>query len=293
MSRSRTLCVIALGTCLVVATSWPNHDHKAPDWGEIGFHRSVHWNTPAGKQALGGVYLFEAVRTGAVTRVLIEDDVGRPIILTRTVDALSGRDSYEILDDRTGWWARIDIDTGVTAEYLGAYNSIAMEELMPENQVTLGFKLTTRDGLAFERELPLVSSLTLPYQELAGALREAGLADQLAAEMPVGLSDATRFLDTSMSPKLGSHEGFGDDEAYPLRGVVEVLVNVTSSEPAEPSGGEGEPWVMTVGEIQKGIGVVDPSLLELVSRFRSVDNADPLSDHRAREVLSQDRDPNP
>ncbi len=287
------LFVLTLALVPVVALGWQEPDQQAPDWGEGGFHRSIHWHNPSGEQTLSGLFLFEAIRVGAVTRALIEDAVERPVILTHTMDAHRGRHSIELLDDGTGWWARIDIDTGVTAEYLGAYFRVVGETLRAEHRPVLGYTFTTRDGLVFERDLPLVSSRSMSYQEFADALHEAGLADQLLAGLPAGLSDSIRFLDAFMSPELGSQEGSSANDAYILRGVIEVLVNVAGSEPAEPSGGEGEPWVMTVGEIRNGIGVVDPDLLELVSRFRSMDNADPLSDHRARDVLSQDPDTNP
>ena len=95
-----------------------------------------------------------------------------------------------------------------------------------------------------------------------------------------------------MSPGPLQTEWQDSHVVYTMRGVVEVLAGVFRQQPGLGAANKtrAEAWRMTVGDSKRGIGIVDLDLLELVSRFRSVENADPLSDHLAQEVLGETRD---
>ncbi len=297
MSRAATFFTILVFFGLVMDDAWSEPGQQAPDYGESAYQRSIRWTSPSGERSTPGLFLFDMTSAGMVNRILAQDPAGRPLILTWTLDALHGKEWSELLDDETGWRVRLEVDTGVKAKHLGAYFAAAMRDLRPELGASFNLTLTTPGGLYFERELPMLKWSERPYRAFGTALGTTDSADGLVASIPAGLSDAIFFLDSSMSPGPGPQEGSENTIARPMRGVIEVLATVLETTRREavgaPDEAEVEPWVMTVSEGRKGIGVVDPNLLGLVSRFRSVENADPLSDHRAREVLSQDRDPNP
>lgn len=251
------------------------------DFGRNAVHRALSWENPHGDGRADGLYLLEMNQDGMVTRVLA-DPADRPIRLTKTLDARLGVESGELLDDATGWWAVLDLDTGLASESLSAYFAAATQ-INPGTDHVLRLTLRTSDGLKLSRQLAPAEPAEL-HTQLAQALVEAGLADRLVASLPDGLADAVLFLDRSLSPDPLPTGDSVDNIAYSTRGVVEVLAAAIRAATDTPESADG-PWPMTVGAMDRGLLNADE--LELVSRFRSVENADPLSDRRPDEVLGK------
>ncbi len=278
MRRPRTTCTILLAFALCGVAGWTQPTREDRDFGSGALHRPIQWLSPSGEQTTSGLFLLDMTSARMVQRVLAQDAAARPIILTWVLDAQEGRESSEFLDDETGWWARLELDTGIQADYLGAYFAAAGQQLKPGH--TLNMKLSTRDGLSFERRLAQTDAAVLPYQEFAASLVADGPAERLAARPPE-LIAAVFFLDAFMSQGPLQTERQDSHNLYNMRGIVEVLANVFRK---QTSVSASETWKMTFSDLRQGVTITDSDLLELVSRFRSVENADPLSDHRAREV---------
>lgn len=288
MRRPRTTCMILLAFALCGAAGKTQPTQETRDFGSGALHRPIQWLSPSGEQSTSGLFLLDMTPAGMVQRVLAQDAAVRPIILTWVLDAQKGRESSEFLDDETGWWARLEIDTGVQADFLGEYLAAASRELQPGH--TLNMKLSTREGLVFERRLTQTDAEVLPYQDFAASLVADGPAEHLVARPPE-LTAAVLFLEASMNQGPLQTERQDSHVVYNMRGIVEVLASVFRKQTSVGTSETGaETWKMTFGNLRQGVTIIDPNLLELVSHFRSVENAGPLSDHRAREVLGEARD---
>ena len=289
MRRSRATFISFLAVVLCGGAGWTQSAQEARDFGTGAVHRSIQWVSPSGARTTAGLFLLDMTPAGMVERILAQDTADRPIIVTWTLDVRNGREWSEFLDDETGWWARLEVDTGVRADTLGAYFTAAGRQLQPGH--TLNMKLVTREGLVFERRLALANTEALPYQDFVADLVADGPAEELVAVRPPELVAAVFFLDAFMSQGPLQTEWQDSHVGYNMRGVVEVLAGVFRQQAGVDAANttRAEAWKMTVGDFKRGIGIVDPDLLELVSRFRSVENADPLSDHLAQEILGETR----
>lgn len=166
---------------------------------------------------------------------------------------------------------------------------------MPPIDESTGFhdyRLTTSTGLSFAPRIPIREP------EIWGAffdqLAAAGVAHDVAASVPDDFRGAVLFLDVSLTDwGSGLPSGVADrPRAWP--GLLGLLARVLRA--ALPSDDPrliefAAPWPMTVGNGGKGSNIVEPELLELASRFRSVENADPLAGHRVDDLAARAADP--
>jgi len=255
------------------------------------FHRAFEWRETSGTGHAEGLYLIDMVPAGMVQRVLVEDPTARQVRITKSLDVRRGLDTSELLDDATGWWARLEVDFGFEAETLGAFfaaDEVRSKQPRPE---PLRVRFSADGVRPVEVEVAAIDPETL-HSAVAEAMRSEAAGETLAARLPEGLAQAILFLDASLSPEpLEAREG--DNLAYSARGVVEVLADVLRAAPPEglEVGRYATPWPMTVRPIERGTSSSDPSVLEFVSRFRSVENADPLSDRPAAEAFGNSPPP--
>ncbi len=257
-----------------------------PNNGRGAIHRSLEWRQPEGGGQATGLYLIGIVPAGMITRILILSPGGRAIRITYTVDPRRGVQTGELLDDATGWWARLEERFGIRADSLGAYLAYDrwIWDTSAPDKVRLRFAASGASPV--EEELPLTEP-TVPYARFAEVLAASGTGGEVVARLPVGLAEAVLFLDTSLSPTPAPLQAELDNLGYAARGVFEVLAELLRAAPPEglDVAGDRLPWLMSVERAQKGTATSDPAVLELTSRFRSVENADPLSDYLAAEVF--------
>jgi len=258
------------------------------DYGSGSIHRSFEWQEAAGAGRAAGLYLMDFVPTGMVSRVLAEDPTGRQVRITVSLDPRRGLETCELLDDATGWRARLDLDFGLQADTLGAF--FVADEARSAALRHTPFRLRfAADGTPpVEVEVAAEEREAL-HAAVAEAVRAAAAGEALVARLPEGLAQAILFLDASLSPHPLQTRTEGDNFAHGLRGVVEVLADVLRAAPPEglDLGRYATPWPMTVGPMVRGTSSSDPVVLEFVSRFRSVQNADPLSDRPAAEAFGE------
>ena len=256
------------------------------EYRSAGFHRGFDWREAAGAGQAQGLYLVDMVPAGMVQRVLVEDPAGRPVRITKTLDVRRGLDTCELLDDTTGWWARLDLDFGIQADSLGAFFAADEARAASGKPSPLRVRFAADGTSPVEVEVAATEPKAL-HLAVAEAVRAAAPGNDLVATMPAGLAQAILFFHTALSPSPLETRVEGDNLAYSARGVVEVLANVLRAAP--PKGLDVErysaPWPMTVRPMERGTSSSDPAVLELVSRFRSVENSDPLSDRPAAEAF--------
>lgn len=287
MGRYASLILVLLtvaSSAVAVAETQPERDY-----GSGSVHRYFEWRNSEGEGRATGLYLVDFVPTGMVSRVLAEDPAGRQVRITVSLDPRRGVQICELLDDATGWRARLELDNGLRADTLGAFFAADVARSAARQPVVYRVSFTA-DGtrpVVVDLELDVVEPETL-HAAVTEAVSAAGAARQLAPRLPPELAETVLFLDSSMSPQPLQAHTEGDNFAHGLRGVVEVLADILHTAP--PEGLEVEryatPWPMTVGPMKRGTSSSDPAVLEFVSRFRSVENADPLSDRRAAEVFA-------
>ncbi len=252
---------------------------------EAAFHRAFEWREPAGDGSASGLYLMDMVPAGMVQRVLVEDPAGRQVRITQSLDVRRGVQTTELLDDATGWQARMELDFGFRAETLGAFFAADEARSKAAEPAPLRLRFAADGAPAVETEVAATDPAAV-HAAVAEAVR-ASAAGALVAGLPEGLAEAVLFLDGSLSPEPLESRSEGDNLAHGARGVVEVLAAALRAAPPEglDAGRWGTRWPMTVRPIERGTSSSDPMVLEFVSRFRSVQNADPLADRPAAEAF--------
>lgn len=251
------------------------------NYGSGATHRSLEWRQPEGGGKAVGLFLADMAPAGMITRILVQDPDGRPIRITQTIDASGGVETGELLDEDTGWWARLELRLGVRADHLGGYFAAAEMLSATPAPPKVRLRFVAAGASPVEAELALAEPAVL-RAALAAALAASGAGGEMVAHLPQGLAEAVLFLDSSLSPSPLPIHAEGDNLAYASRGVVEVLAHLLRAAPREglDVGRYSTPWPLGVGPFEKGTSSSDPAVLELVSRFASVENADPLADYR-------------
>jgi hypothetical protein len=230
--------------------------------------------------------------------LLLDEERGWRLILTQTLDPRRGVDTTEILDDVSGWWARLEYRSGVQAESLDAYFARGRE--LPTTDEATGFldyRLTAVGGFSMVPRIPVRGATKeVIWDGLFEQLGAAGLIQGLTADVSESFRDAVLFLDVSLM-ELGSDSapgGVADRPRYwpGLLGLLARVLRSTLSSDDPRLVEFATPWTMRrVGPIGKGSSIVEPELLELASHFRSVENADPLAGHRVDDLAASTADP--
>lgn len=291
--RRRLLFVLALLLALT-GEVWAQTAEDPMGYHKGSAYRSVSWENPAGAPGPNGLLLIDIAPAGHVTRWLVADPEGQwRLILTESLDPSRGLATTEIIDDATGWWIRLETRFEIREDTLGAF--FQRSDQQPPIDESAGFhdyRLTTSNGLSFSPRIPIKEPKV--WGSFFQQLSAAGLADDVAASVPDAFREAVLFLDVSlMDWGSGLPSGIADrPRAWP--GLLGLLARVVrSSLPSnDPRLTEfAAPWPMTVGAGGKGSTIVEPELLELASRFRSVENADPLAGHRVDDLAASSDGP--
>ncbi len=291
---------VALERCLMVtvlilngAVTCDAEDEPEGYDGRRSAYWSYTWSREGDTTGPRGLRLLDSGAGGYVTRWLVLDEErGWRLVLTQTLEPRRGVDTTVILDDISGWWARLEYRSGVQAESLSAYFARARE--LPTIDEATGFtdyRLTAAGGFTFAPRIPARGATKdVIWDGLFDQLGAVGLSEILAASVPEDFRAAVLFLDVSlMDPAVPPGEVADRPRDWP--GLLGFLARVLRSElpPDDPRLAKfATPWSMRrVGPIGKGTSVVEPELLELASHFRSVDNADPLAGHRVDDLTAQ------
>lgn len=260
--------------------------------------RSAYWSYAWERQGdtVGprGLRLLDSGPGGFVTRWLVVDqERGWRMFLTETLDPCRGVQTTDILDDVSGWWIRLESRVGVRGESLEDYFARARE--LPSIDEATGFldyRLIATGDFSFSPRIPARGATKdVIWDGLFDQLGATGLRAKLAASVPEDFRAAVLFLDVSLMEWSSAMQPGGvADRPRDWPGLLGLLARVVRSEllPDDPQLAEfATPWTMRrIGPTGRGSSLVEPELLELVSHFRSVENADPLAGSRVEDCAA-------
>jgi hypothetical protein len=264
---------------LLVAVTWQAMGTSSSRTLEEGgaYHRGLSWQSPPGQPERTALYLARVHPQGTVFRYLFLAPSEWRLIYTERLDPASGLMATRLLDDETGWWACLSTDSDLSAASLEAWRRLVFRDDAPESPPEV-FSVTvaTSNGFTYHERLTLGTEW--PSTVVFADLERQGRVGELSARLPRSLVPAILFLDAS----LGDASGPTGAIAAPRRSrdLLGILADALRAVP--PAGLDPRTldaaWPMANGRRRIGGTVLDPHLLEITSRFRHVDNTDPLSD---------------
>lgn len=294
--------IFSLLVLLVMLTGVVPCEAQSPSEGYDG-RRSAYWafswRAPEGGSGPRGLRLVDSGSAGFVTRLLVLDESqGWRLILTNTLDPRRGLTTTEIVDDTTGWWIRLEHMYEVRDETLSGFFGRGRElPSIDEATGLLEYRLITRSGWTFAPQIPARGATTsVIWDGLFEQLAARDLVRHIAGEVPDTFRAPVLFLDVSLMDWSSTMEpGAIADRARDWPGLLGLLARVLRA--ALPADDPritkfAMPWTMVrEGPSGKGSTLVEPELLELASRFRAVENADPLAGHRVDDLAASATDP--
>lgn len=251
--------------------------------------RDFHWRAENGDQ-IHGLYVVKVEERGMVSRVLAVLPSG-PIKLTGLLDPVEGSMTTHFLDLESGWWAELKIVDDLQATDLDDYFQLAMQEYTPQSRRRIAVELTTSNGIQLALKVEYKAPQEL-YRELSRALERRARPVQLLRETPPGAIRSLLFLHRWLSPDSVAPRD--QNFAHSLRPVVQVLAPLLEESLPSPAQVEDEnleprSWELTTGPLTTSLLSPDrqtrAAQLELLSKFDSVENTDPLSDLRDHPLL--------
>lgn len=272
------LCRLAGYGAIVTVLSLPYAMSHADDRSDrpAGFHQTVRWESSSASSAKGLMF-FRSSAQGAIKRMLIESPDGRPLVLTRELLVQHGVDREELRDEETGWHVELTKRFTFRATSLSAYFARASEWKAPGEGKKVELTLRTSTGLLFSAAVPLQAQ---PAQEHASfaALLKREIGEELALDLPEGLSEALAFLEAAF-------ERSGSD----ARGIIEIL----SAALGISSEGAGTQWRQVDSAQLRSLELVDADDIAFASNFPSVVPITPLPIDILEVLADKEQEANP
>lgn len=265
--RLRALTVVGIGVSALLGAG-VGFAADQGDEGSRGHHRSITWQDASGAELAMGLYVLRTRPDFFLVRVLAETPDGSRIVMTQTLDPRTGIDETTLLDDASGWWARVSKDLEITEETLPGFFQASERSLPLGKEISV--RLTTEDGFAFETGVAIQEPKEMHWSFIE-RLAATGSVPALSDSIPPALHEAILFLDSSLSPdplpSLSPENGL----AHAVRGPIEILAGALRQAPPEGLTFPEDPSAMEMGPPVKGLALSDPATLELVAGFRSVE----------------------
>lgn len=275
MKNQAALAILAL---VAASLALPGMSTSAQDVDAVrSMHRELTWTTQ--DATYRGLYVVQIAPSGATFRVICLCPRENRTILTESTEPARGVLSTVLHDDGTGWWVRLERDVGVRADSLESFFALAHETADERSSSTS--TLTTSTGLSYSTEVRGADSGVLP-DVLLPRMAKAGVAGQLAAEIPRDLRAAILFLDRSLMDVATAIEPGPVSQRRALDGLLGLLARLLFSD--QRTAAELPPVFqapMQIGEFHTGLDVGDQELKSLLRPFTTVSEQDLLSDPSA------------
>lgn len=249
------------GTVLSVAVVAPLFAELPSAQGSTAYRELLTWKR--NDDSATGIVYFQSSDKGLVRRLLVETPGGRRLVLTKRLLAQKGEDRYELLDEESGWWFRLVKDFDVEAETLAEFFSQAEELLQPGGSREVSIELMSSNGLSFAATVPIAKQGAVEEGAFAGRLLDSDVAAPLKNNVPEGLERGIAFLDEVFEPR------FSDSRA-----LLEVLAQLLDA--TEDESGAGGSWQQAETRRRPGLGPETTEEARFLSRFLSIDPAEPL-----------------
>jgi len=288
--RNRSLVCILV--TLFVSLSLPAQEGPEPDQyaykgrypGRYSLHKPFFLFDPVTATRLRGLELTDITPAGSVSRYLIETPQGHRLIFTVVLDPNPATHVVRLEDDATGWWAEEEVDFHAAAEDLDDFLAKSAVDMLP---YPYSMVLRSRGG-------PTIVATMEEYTEhpevlIWAAVEAQGMERRLARSIPASLRTGLLFLDSVREPQADA-PGLSPLSAWrsPLHVLARSLEVAGLTEgPAAGRAAVEQPFEEERAEISvyKGLGIVDPDLLEFVATFHSLENANPLPERDVARLL--------
>jgi len=234
--------------------------------GEIkALHRVVSWVSADATHR--GAHLMHIASDGLSNRLFFRSADGARLVLADRLDPRRGQLTWTLLDDRSGWWARLTADYGYRAETLNVFFAHYNELVDP----SFGYRFETSGGAFVEGTLGKEASHDVPGS-LLHRLTDEQLSARVSDAMPDDVRGAVLLLDTSLAGVGGATRLGEVIEGKSYQPLLELLALTLRQEDRalRPA-----PVPMLLDELHKGLAV-PPAVESLLAEFEMVDGAQPM-----------------
>jgi hypothetical protein len=268
VSRLSAVLLQSVGQVTIVLTLFFLFVALAPV--DKGTHFSVVWKSNQNRTA-HGLSLYAFSEEGSANHLLIEGPSLQLVILARTIDASRGERKTRLADGLSGWWIEIVEDYGTRWPTLRtALTSMAEGSSREEKNSVFSLRLRTSDGFDFKTTLPwrlggFSAALT---KALEGNRQRA----MLASSIPSTVREVIHLLTEALAGDIEPSRRVGGESSSLLE-LCEWSLEVERGR----SELKGETWMFAErGDFHRGLNPVEPEQIELVSKFPSLENTDPM-----------------
>jgi hypothetical protein len=247
-----------------------------------GIHFSVEYKSSQNRKARG-LALETTSERGYISLLLIEGPSLQLVTLMGVIDPAKGTRRNRITDRTTGWWIEMIEDYETSWSRPGtALGSIGRGPDEENNKFSLRLTLRTSDDFNFETTLARLRRG--PVQELSQALEKQEQRRLLADSVPSPVREVIHLLKEALAAEDNPERmvGVGSTD---LLAISEWAFGIDGG----TSGQEGETW--KIGEswdTHLGLTPTEPEQIELVSKFPSLENTDPMRGMRLADLFPAD-----
>ncbi len=212
---------------------------------------------------------------GQVTQDLVEAPDGTRVILRSVLNARRGLDRTRLTDEASGWWVELTLDYERTFLDLDQFFAFTLDQ--GEQLGAQPVRLVTQSGISLGgRFKPSAGEKGRYLARFVDHLLAEGELARLGEQVPRGLAPLLGLADPGpVAAETGSRAAlyleYGEASlAHLLNQALRAAGK--AARPACPG-----PWDRRrEGPARPSLTISDPDLLELVARFPSVENTDPL-----------------
>lgn len=244
-----------------------------------GVHYSVAWKSSQGRVA-HGLLLYALTDQGSISYLLVEGPNSQMVTLTKIVDAGRGKRTIRLEDGLDGWWIEMVEDYGTSWPNLRAALSSISEEANEDGEESFfTLSLRTQDGLSLEVELPRRPE---GYDlALLQSLNDQGQRSLLARAIPPPIRGVVEVLTEALAEEFEPSRRVGGESESLLKLCTWALEGNPTT-----GASDDETWMFAErGAYHRGITLAEPEFVELVSKFPSLENTDPMRGMRPADLF--------
>jgi len=267
----RTICLLAL--FLISAALAPV---------DRGVHYSVDWKSSLNRKARG-LALATTSERGYIKLLLIEGPSLQLVTLMGVIDPAKGTRKNRITNGTTGWWIEMTEDYETSWPRPGAALDSIGRGPDEENKKS-SFRLTLRTSDGFNFETTLARLRRGPVQELSEALEEGEKRRSLSDSIPPSIREVIYLLKGALAAESNPERmvGIGSGDLLEISEWAFEFYEVATDL-------QGETWQFVEQRgFHHGLTPVEPDQIELVSKFPSLENTDPMRGLRLTDLFPPD-----
>lgn len=239
----------------------------------LASHQGILITASDGSQLLKALSLFTSSPAGMVNRLLLEGDDAMPaLVFTSTMNPRTGAKVSRIEDDQTGWWLETIEQITPPVEDLATLMHEGRE--IPSGTAT-PVVMRAKGGVIFEGEVLSPGNETELEPVWALARKTAGACESVLSSSPKHVR--------AVAATLWSLASTFDELVYWRLeiGMLDTCLRARDHALATPK----REWTVEKQKFTLGLSLSSPDLIELASKFQSVENAQPLTYQEIAQLL--------